>query len=163
MVGAGMALMVLVLVGSRPARRCERCGRPFCFRCKTGREGPETCPQCLHLFLKKDGLAPGVRGDKLQEIDRFESWARWGQTLARLVAPGADRLAAGRTASGALLLLLWSLGLCWLFLGGSLLVPPDLPLPTLGRPSVPVIGALMALLWIGLNLPRRRHRSRKRA
>jgi tetratricopeptide (TPR) repeat protein len=163
MAAAVLALLVFLGVGSRPARRCDRCGRPFCFRCKTGREGPESCPQCMHLFLKKDGLAPGVRGEKLQEIDRFERWGRLGRALARLLAPGADRLLAGRTASGALLLLLWTLGLSWIFLGGTLLVPPDLPLTTLGRPSVPVIVALMGLLWLALNLPRPRHRSRKRA
>ena len=159
---AVLALLVFVVVGSRPSRRCERCGRPFCFRCKTAREGPESCPQCMHLFLKKDGLAPGVRGEKLQEIDRYERWGRWGRALARLLAPGSDRLAAGQTISGAVLLLLWTLGLSWIFLGGALLVPPDLPLTTLGRPSVPVIVALMALLWLALNLPRRQHRSRKR-
>ncbi len=59
-----------------PARRCIRCGRPFCHRCKTGREGHEYCSQCLHLFVLGDGLAPETKTKKMFEVERYERLLR---------------------------------------------------------------------------------------
>jgi tetratricopeptide (TPR) repeat protein len=162
MVTLGLLIVLALLMGGRPARRCGRCGQAFCHRCKADREGPHLCPQCLHLFLKRDGLAPAVREQKTREIDRYERRGQLGGLLVRLLLPGADRLGRGRTWSGLVILLVWIAGLLWLMLAPRLLVPADLPLPTLGRPSVPPLIALLCLLWIGSNVPRRRHRSRRK-
>ena len=72
---AALALLAsAIALGSvgarRPASRCSRCGRPFCPRCKSGRESHDYCSQCLHLFVLGDGLAPETKTRKLYEIEQ---------------------------------------------------------------------------------------------
>ena len=40
------------------ARRCIRCGDPFCGVCKRSTEGHEYCTPCLHLYVLGESLAP---------------------------------------------------------------------------------------------------------
>ena len=56
-----LALVAFLVVGGRPAQRCLRCGLAFCHRCKSDREDTDHCSQCVHLFLKQDGLPPAAR------------------------------------------------------------------------------------------------------
>ncbi len=90
-----------------PARRCIRCGRAFCHRCKSGREGHEYCSQCIHLFVLGDGLAPESKSRKLYEVERFERRARAGRSLAGLVLPGAGQILRGHVVTGLVFLTVW--------------------------------------------------------
>lgn len=106
----GLAVCLsLAVVGPRdaPARRCIRCGRPFCHQCKSSREGREYCSQCLHLFVLRDGLAPGTRSRKLYEVERYERRSKLARKLVSLLLPGTGHLLRGRMGRGLLLLLLW--------------------------------------------------------
>ena len=89
------------------ARRCIRCGRPFCAHCKSSREGQEYCSQCLHLFVLGDGLAPETKTRKLYEVTRHERVTRAVRRLLSLVLPGAAQLLRGRAVRGALLVAAW--------------------------------------------------------
>ncbi|NIM63843.1 MAG: hypothetical protein GTO30_20005, partial [Acidobacteria bacterium] len=68
--GALLACFALwfMLRGGAPARRCIRCGNPFCGQCKHTTEGHEYCTQCLHLFVLGDGLAPETKIKKMYEV-----------------------------------------------------------------------------------------------
>lgn len=90
-----------------PARRCIRCGRPFCHRCKTGREGHEYCSQCLHLFVLGDGLAPETKTKKMFEVERYESRLRLVRIGVGWLFPGSSHVLRGRVPTGCLLLLGW--------------------------------------------------------
>ncbi len=94
--------------GSEPARRCIRCGNPFCDYCKRGTEGGhEYCTQCLHLFVLGDGLAPETKTKKLFEVERHERRAKSLRRWLSLALPGTAQLGAGRALFGILLLLSW--------------------------------------------------------
>ncbi len=90
-----------------PARRCIRCGRPFCHRCKSGREGHEYCSQCLHLFVLGDGLAPETKSRKLYEVARHARWTDRLRRIAGTVVPGSSQILRGRVLSGVVFAVLW--------------------------------------------------------
>ncbi len=108
----GCGVMLTLFRGRTPAKRCTRCGRPFCPHCKSVREGHDYCSQCVHLFVLGDGLAPETKSMKLYEVERHEVRGRRGRKLASLVLPGAAQLMSGRAWLGTGLLGLWLLA--WL-------------------------------------------------
>jgi len=145
----------LLLVSTRPpARRCLRCGRPFCSRCKSRREGSDYCSQCVHLFVLGDGLAPETRTRKLYEVDRFARHRRRIVRIASLLLPGAGQLLAGRPGRGSLLGILWFAsalvlglpGLSWLERALGIEHPMDLFLAG----AVPTAFAVAPLSLFGL-------------
>jgi tetratricopeptide (TPR) repeat protein len=103
----GAMVLVRILSGRTPARRCIRCGRPFCQSCKTGREGNEYCSQCLHLFVLGDGLAPETKTKKMFEVNRYEKRLRITRSGIGWVFPGATHILKGRALFGCLMLTAW--------------------------------------------------------
>ncbi len=142
--------------GRRPARPCLRCGRPFCSRCKSRREGQDYCSQCVHLFVLGDGLAPETKTRKLYEIERYGRVRRRLRRLASLVVPGAGHLLAGRTWRGGALALLWLTALlAWHPVGLTAIdrwMGLDLRLDLLQPPPVPVMYSPNPWTLIGLPL-----------
>lgn len=147
LLACGFAL--ILTRGGEPARRCIRCGRPFCQYCKSSREGHEYCSQCLHLFVLGDGLAPETKTRKLYEVERHERISRGGRLLISLVMPGTAQLLRGRAGRGSLLVLLWLAALlAWQPVGLLPLerfVGLDLPLYLLATRSVPTAYDLQPL------------------
>ncbi|HEX6852330.1 MAG TPA: tetratricopeptide repeat protein [Candidatus Polarisedimenticolaceae bacterium] len=112
---AALAACLLVSLGPRhrpPARRCTRCGRPYCAHCRTSREPQEFCSQCVHLFVLQDGLAPQTKIRKLYEIETHGKRSRLARQLGSLVLPGAGAVLRGRALVGFALLFGWFAG--WL-------------------------------------------------
>jgi tetratricopeptide (TPR) repeat protein len=107
----GACVGMLLVFREQPARRCIRCGRAFCSRCRTGREGREYCSQCLHLFVIGDGLAPETKTRKLYEVERYERGIRRGRKLFSVFLPGASHLMRGIAGRGCVLVFLWALAL----------------------------------------------------
>lgn len=133
----GLTAIALLGRGAELARRCIRCGRTFCWRCKSTREGNEYCSQCLHLFVLRDGLAPETKSKKLYEVERHERATRRARLLAAALLPGAPQLLRGKTGVGLFFLVLWFAALTSaapeiLSLGteGSLSLSTDLLMPT---------------------------------
>lgn len=106
-----------------PARRCTRCGRPYCAQCRTSREPQEFCSQCVHLFVIGDGLAPQTKTRKLYEIEVHEKRSRLARQVGSLLLPGAGAVMRGRAMAGFALLLLWFAG--WLAVRPSWLRPME--------------------------------------
>jgi len=137
-----------------PARRCIRCGRPFCHRCKSGREGHEYCTQCMHLFVLGDGLAPETKNRKLFEVERHERRTRLGRKIAGVLVPGAAQVLRGRVGRGLLLATIWFAALVAsrpaLFAPVERALGLDLRLDLLRAGDVPVGFAIDPLSLVGL-------------
>ena len=161
-----------VVLGT-PARACIRCGQPYCQMCRTRTDkAKEYCTQCLHLFVRGDGLAAETKMRKLYEVERHAKVSRVGARLASLVLPGSGQVLRGRAGLGCLLVLLWvvALGTGW----PRALTPferalgMDLRLDLLRAGSLPaafsldgaaVVGLLAAgLVWLAANAGRQRAR-----
>jgi hypothetical protein len=99
--------LVLLTRQEHAARRCIRCGRPFCHFCKSSREAHEYCSQCLHLFVLGDGLAAETKTRKLFEVERYERLSRRTKRWVSFLLPGAAQQLRGQPVWGTLLMLLW--------------------------------------------------------
>lgn len=113
-VGIGSLAALLACFGfwfatrnGEPAKRCIRCGNPFCNDCKRSTEGHEYCTQCVHLFVLGDGLAPETKTKKLFEVERHERRVRSLRRWLSVLVPGTFQLTRGRALLGSLLLLTW--------------------------------------------------------
>lgn len=107
---AALALATL-LPARAPARCCSRCGRAFCGRCKSGRDAPEYCSHCVHLFVLGAGLAPETKGRKLYEIEAHDRRHRLLRRFFSALLPGSGKVLAGAPARGVSLCLCWSASL----------------------------------------------------
>jgi tetratricopeptide (TPR) repeat protein len=150
LLACGMAL--LIGRGHAPARRCIRCGRPFCHYCKSSQEGHEYCSQCVHLYVLGDGLAPETKTRKMYEVERYERLSRAATRFISTILPGTAHLLRGRAGIGTILLLAWLTALiAW---QPAILLPIesstgiDLRLDLLGAGSVPVMYSLKASAWL---------------
>jgi len=157
---AGMAgLFLLPGLGLVPrrssARRCQRCGRPFCRRCQSVGKHPEVCSQCLHLFILRDGVAPGTKQRKLKEVARHARRLWIGERIVSLVLPGGGHVLGGRVLTGSLLVALWCT--VWLGLGlwGRLLVMPGWVPPAGLSWAILPLAAAGGLVWLSANLTAR--------
>jgi tetratricopeptide (TPR) repeat protein len=90
-----------------PARRCIRCGRPYCHRCNNTREAREYCGQCVHMYVLGDGLEPGAKSRKAYEVERHQRRTRRLRSALSMLLPGTAQLLRGHPGRGCLLLLAW--------------------------------------------------------
>ena len=86
------------------AKECMKCGTAFCKKCQPNTKVPGFCIQCLHIFVRKDGVSPASRKDKMEEIEHFSKRQRFYSRIASLILPGAGTLLQERTARGLALL-----------------------------------------------------------
>lgn len=89
------------------ARKCLKCGKPFCRKCQTGSKTYDFCTPCLHIFVKKDGVSPASRKEKMQEIEEHTDKQQLYLKLSSLVVPGTGNLLSGATVRGVVVLFFW--------------------------------------------------------
>jgi tetratricopeptide (TPR) repeat protein len=155
--GAGLiAALLLPGLGLAPrsgaARRCRRCGGPFCRRCQVATKYPDHCSQCMHLFILRDGLAPGVKNRKMEEVARYRRKIFIGTRCLSLVLPGSGHLLGGRALVGAATLMAWAVVLLAILARGALLVSPEWIAPTTGATAVLPLVGLGLIVWLLGNL-----------
>ena len=90
---------------------CEKCGRTFCALCKPAGESTQYCSQCVHVYLKKDGVAIETKLQKIDEVKRRKARERRLRRLANVFLPGSAAFLESRPAIAALALVLFFLGL----------------------------------------------------
>ena len=137
------------------ARACLKCGRPFCHQCKTSLEFESFCGQCVHLYIKQDGVSPQARMQKNYEVEVFARQGKIIRTILSLVAPGAGHLWDGHIFSGFTILLMW-----FAFLSGFISrlfaypMPYNLSAGSSGS-AFNLIGIFfLVLLWLMFGLPK---------
>jgi len=64
------------------AGSCMKCGRTYCHRCKSARESATFCTQCIHIYLKRDGVSMGTKRAKFDEVNEHQGGMPQAQPMA---------------------------------------------------------------------------------
>lgn len=157
-----LVLAVLLFVLRRKngyANACIKCGRTFCPRCKSARESTTYCTQCIHIYLKRDGVSLDTKRKKLEEVTEHQSGMTIRNRLFATFLPGSAQMLEGRTTRGAVGVFLFALFVIMAILVGRL-GPALGPSAEVAQMLVRAASIAMAvLIWIFLSLPVYRRRS----
>ncbi len=140
------------------AGSCIKCGRTYCHRCKSARESTTYCTQCIHIYLKRDGVSVATKRTKLEEVGQHQSGMLRRNKLFATVLPGSAQLLEGRTILGALGLFVFFFAVCLAVLTGRL--APILAPGELAKMIVRVVAIVIAVVtWFVLTVPIYRRRA----
>lgn len=163
-IGAVAALLLALILWavrrkSGLANACIKCGRTFCHRCKSARESATYCTQCIHIYLKRDGVSLDTKRKKLDEVsDHLSSMLRRNRLFATFL-PGSAQFMEGRVASGAAGIFLFSFFVTTAVLVGRL-APALGPAASVAQLLVRVGAIVLAVIvWLLLSLPVYRRRA----
>jgi tetratricopeptide (TPR) repeat protein len=139
------------------AGSCIKCGRTFCLRCKSARESATFCTQCIHIYLKRDGVSAATKRSKLEEVSEHQNDVlkrnRWLATFL----PGSAQVIEGHTAAGTAGAFLFLFFVSLAFLAGRLapvLAPGDLAKMLVRLAAI----AAAVIVWFVITLPVYRRR-----
>jgi tetratricopeptide (TPR) repeat protein len=140
-----------VLARFRPQRgmaaECERCGRPFCSRCRRYGDAPGYCAICARTFRKDEPDIEEQAAEALATQKRARRRRRWSR-LVSLVAPGAHRFGFDHPAAGAATMTVFFFAAGAALLDNRLFDPLSLPPQGPVRATV-VLGILVAfVVWV---------------
>ena len=153
------ALLFWIVRRSRGiAGSCIKCGRTFCHRCKSSRESATYCTQCIHIYLKRDGVAIATKRAKLEEVsDHLTGMQRRNRLFATFL-PGSAQMLEGRTQTGMLGMILFFACVGVAVLVGRL-APALGPVAHTAQLAVRAIAiAIAVILWFVMSLPVYRRR-----
>jgi len=162
-IGAILSLALAVIFWMRRRRAgyagsCIKCGRTFCYRCKSARESATYCTQCIHIYLKRDGVSLDTKRTKLEEVQNHHSGVLRRNRIFASVLPGAGQLLEGRTIVGILGLFIFLVFVCLAVLVGRL--APVLASGEVATLFIRVVAALIAfIMWLTLAMPVWRRRA----
>ena len=106
----------------------------------------------MHLFILRDGVAPGVKNKKMEEVARYRRRVDLGARVLNLVMPGGGHVLGGRTLAGTALLMAWC-GLAFAIASrGSLLVSPEWIAPASGSIAMLPLAFAWLVVWLIGNL-----------
>jgi tetratricopeptide (TPR) repeat protein len=139
------------------AGACIKCGRTFCPRCKSAHESATFCTQCIHIYLKRDGVSMATKRAKLEEVSEHQGGVlarnRWLATFL----PGCAQFIEGRTAAGTIGAFAFLFFVSLALLSGRL--APVLAPGDAAKMLVRIVAiALAVILWIFMTLPIYRRR-----
>jgi tetratricopeptide (TPR) repeat protein len=140
------------------AGSCIKCGRTFCPRCKSARESATYCTQCIHIYLKRDGVSLDTKRTKLEEVHDHLSGMTTRNRIFATFFPGSAQALEGRTIAGIVALFIF-----FVFVGVALLVgrlaPALGPSAETAQLLVRVAAIILALItWLLVSLPVYRRR-----
>jgi tetratricopeptide (TPR) repeat protein len=162
-IGAMVTLLLEIIVWWRRRRSgyanaCIKCGRTFCHLCKSARESATYCTQCIHIYLKRDGVSLDTKRAKLEEVSEHQGAMARRNKLFATFLPGSAQVLEARTVAGVIGMFLFLLFLSIAVLTGRLA-------PALGPVADTThlfVRALMIILaavtWFFLSLPVYRRR-----
>ena len=140
------------------AGSCIKCGRTFCHRCKSARESTTYCTQCIHIYLKRDGVSLDTKRTKIEEVTEHNTARTRRNKLFATFLPGSAQLLEGRTIAGVIGVFMFLFFVVLAILVGRLA-------PVLGPAEVPKllvrgVAILVAVvMWFVLTLPVYRRRA----
>ncbi|HEX6160314.1 MAG TPA: tetratricopeptide repeat protein, partial [Thermoanaerobaculia bacterium] len=137
---------------------CIKCGRTFCHRCKSSRESSTYCTQCIHIYLKRDGVSLDTKRKKLEEVtDHHQSTIRRNRLFATFL-PGAAQMLEGRTPVGIIGMFLFALFVCTAIFVGRLApaLGPSAEVAQLMVRVAAIVLAVIVWLFLSLHVYRRR-------
>lgn len=155
-----MALSLLLWLRRRKsgyAGACIKCGRTFCHRCKSSRESATYCTQCIHIYLRRDGVSLDTKRRKLLDVQEYLSGRVRLNRLFATFLPGSAQLLEGTTVAGIIELFLFFCFLSLLLLVGRL--APVLAPGMLAQIIVRILAGLaIVVIWLIVSLPVYRRR-----
>jgi len=133
------------------AGSCIKCGRTFCHRCKSARESTTYCTQCIHIYLKRDGVSLDTKRSKLEEVHDHQSGILTRNKFFATFFPGSAQLLEGRTVAGVIGLFCFAFFILMALLVGRL--APVLT-GTFAQNVVRILAVVAAIvIWVMLTLP----------
>ncbi len=129
------------------ASECQKCGRAFCRLCKPPGESALLCSQCVHVYLKKDGVAIETKLQKLEDVRRRQSLEERMRLILNSLLPGSAAFLDSRLVAAAIAFGLFAFGSLSLLLRDAL---ATLPRPTLAAGTTGVSFSLLVAVagWI---------------
>jgi len=129
------------------AEECDRCGRPFCARCRRWGETSQYCAECSRISRKEDvdieDQVAQTRSMQRRALRRHRI-----RRLASLALPGSHAVDSGRPVRGAAIALAFCFGLAAAIMDSRVFDPFTLP-PQGGLRLTVVAGATLAVLvWL---------------
>ncbi|HUP60534.1 MAG TPA: hypothetical protein VNA69_08975 [Thermoanaerobaculia bacterium] len=141
------------------ANACIKCGRTFCPRCKSARESATYCTQCIHIYLKRDGVSLDTKRKKLEEVTDHQSAVTRRNRIFATFLPGSAQLMEGRMIRGAIGIFLFALFAGIAIFAGRL-APALGPVADVAQLIVRIASTLLAVVvWFTMSLPVYRRRS----
>ncbi|HVE70428.1 MAG TPA: hypothetical protein VNI54_03595 [Thermoanaerobaculia bacterium] len=163
-IGALAALLLALLLNlirrrTGYANACIKCGRTFCSRCKSARESSTYCTQCIHIYLKRDGVSLDTKRQKLEEVGGHQTAVTRRNRLFATFLPGSAQLMEGRIIAGMLGIFLFAFFVLTAVFTGRL-GPALGPVADVAQTIVRAVSiALAVILWLLLSLPVYRRRA----
>ena len=134
---------------------CAKCGRTFCRLCKPPGESPGLCSQCIHVYLKKDGVSIETKLQKVEEVKRRQGVEGRLRLGLNVLFPGGELFLDGKIGRATLLLVPFFLGLLAAVLRQDLALSPRPGAGTLVAGTV--LWSLVALAaWVAGQLAARK-------
>ena len=139
------------------AGSCIKCGRTFCPRCKSAHESATFCTQCIHIYLKRDGVSMATKRAKLEEVTEHQGGMLTRNRWLATFLPGSAQFIEGRTVRGTIGAFVFVFFVSLAVLSGRL--APVLAPGDAAKMLVRIVAiAAAVILWILLTLPiYRRH------
>jgi len=91
------------------AHRCVQCGQAFCRKCQTVDRSYGFCIQCLHIFVKKDGVSPVSRRAKMSQIENYSKKQKLLRLVGGLLVPGSADVYDQHLVRGVIIMFIWFL------------------------------------------------------
>jgi hypothetical protein len=163
-IGALVSLLLSLLLWARRrktglANSCIKCGRTFCPRCKSARESTTYCTQCIHIYLKRDGVSIDTKRKKLDEVTAHHGAMMRRNKLFATFLPGTAQMLEGRIGAGLIGTFLFGLFVATAILIGRL-APAIGPAADTAQLMVRIAAiALAVIIWFVFALPVYRRRS----
>lgn len=134
------------------AGACIKCGRTFCHRCKSSRESAIYCTQCIHIYLKRDGVSLDTKRSKLAEVQQHQTAQLRRKKLFTTFLPGSAQLLEGSTIRGLIALFLFLLFVTLAVFIGKL-APIASPAETMKLVMRGLAIVLAVLSWLVISIP----------
>lgn len=140
------------------AGACIKCGRTFCPRCKSAHESATFCTQCIHIYLKRDGVSMATKRAKLEEVSEHQEGTLTRNRWLATFLPGCAHFIEGRTFFGAIAAFVFVFFVSLALLSGRL--APVLAPGDAAKLFVRIVAVVLAvILWIFITLPIYRRRA----
>jgi hypothetical protein len=129
------------------AGSCIKCGRTFCHRCKSARESATYCTQCIHIYLKRDGVSLSTKREKLDQVHEHQTGMLKRNKIWSSFVPGSGQLLEGKTFVGVIGLFLFAFFVALAILTGHL--APVLSPSVVAKVVVRVLAVVLAIvMWL---------------
>jgi tetratricopeptide (TPR) repeat protein len=156
-IGSLLALALAVGIWFRQRRggvagECIKCGRTFCHRCKSAHESATYCTQCIHIYLKRDGVSLDTKRTKLAEVQSYQTGSVRKRRILTTFLPGSGQILADSTISGTLGLFLFLFLVSIAVLAGGL-APLGNPAETMKWVLRITASTAALLLWLLISIP----------